>query len=152
MAVALRFDFPARAQMQPRPLRRSSDLLDAESELGLTDVATTSAADMALAGEAQAELQTEAGTSLMESEEFEVQMVILFYRQPTLATQSGGSTGNSFGNAAFDYDAEFPLGNPAAGSLANELPLTEFSDSSGQAGPSGSRQAEQPNLEQRDGF
>lgn len=160
VAVALRFDFPPRAQMQPPLPPRSSDPLDADSGLG--DVAPVSAADMVLAGEAQAELETDADASLMESEEFEVQMVILFYRQPKAATRSDSSMGSSFGNesfgsGAFDYDADFPLGNPADSMPAEVLPRPEFSSPSGQAGQSGrsslgTRRTEQGNREQRDGF
>lgn len=158
VAVALRFDFPPRAQMQPLPPRSSSDPLDAESDLALADASTVSAADMALAGEAQAELETDADASLMESEEFEVQMVILFYRQPKAAIRSELSLGNSSGSGSFDYDADFPLGNPAESMPPGALPRPAFSGpSGGQAGSSntrssGSRQTEQGNREQRDGF
>ncbi len=76
-AIALRFDFPARAQMQPPPPRSTSETWEAEEEFALQDSGGLSAADLALAGEAQAELETDAGASLMESEQFEVQMVIM---------------------------------------------------------------------------
>lgn len=156
VAVALRFDFPARAQMQPRPPRRSSDPLDPESDLGLEDVSSVSAADMALAGEAQAELETDADASLMESEEFEVQMVILFYRQPKAAIRSEASLGNSFGSealgSAVDYDSAFPLGNPDQAMPAVVLPRPELSRPRGRAGSPSSRRTEQGNREQRDGF
>lgn len=154
VAVALRFDFPARSQMQPRPPRMPSDPLDDPSDLGLADVSTVSAADMALAAEPQAELETEPDASLMESEEFEVQMVILLYRQPKAAARSAGSLGGSFADGSFDYDAEFPLGNPAQSMPTDTLPRAEFSAPSGQTGrsSSGSRQTEQGNREQRDGF
>lgn len=160
-AVALRFDFPARAQMQPRPPRRSSEALDGQSDLGLADASIVSAADMALAGEPQAELETEPDANLMESEEFEVQMVILFYRQPTALVRSRGALGDAFssdigsgsfgggsvGNGAFDYDAEFPLGNPAQSMPTPNMPTGQSGSSA-----SGSRQTTQGNREQRDGF
>ncbi len=156
VAVALRFDFPARSQMQPRPPRRSSDPLDPESGLGLGDVSSVSAADMALAGEAQAELETNADASLMESEEFEVQMVILFYREPKAAIRSEASLGNSFGSEAFggpvDYDSDFPLGTPTQDMPAEVLPRPELSRPNARAGAPGSRRTEQGNREQRDGF
>ena len=177
VAVALRFDFPPRSQMQPRPPRSSSDSLDADSDLALTDSVPMTAADMALAGEAQAELQTDADASLMESEEFEVQMIVLFYRQPmaVAGVQSGMESAfgdgaidaSSVSSAGFDYDAEFPLGDPAASMPADVSPRpgspfaggqssqstgnTSGSGTSG-SGTSGSRQTEQSNREQRDGF
>lgn len=75
-AIALRFNFPARAQMQPPQSRRAREALE-EAEFDLQDSGELSAADLALAGEPQAELETDADASLMESDQFDVQMVIM---------------------------------------------------------------------------
>ncbi|MEO8268450.1 MAG: type II secretion system protein [Aureliella sp.] len=75
-AIALRFDFPARAQMQPPQPRRTSVELEVEPEFVLQDSGGLSAADLASTGEAQAEMDYGAEASLMESDQFEVQMIV----------------------------------------------------------------------------
>ena len=106
-AIALRFDFPARAQMQPPQKRRASEALDAEQdEFTLQDSGELSAADLALAGESRAELETDPDASLMESDQFEVQMVIMVAGRTAQTTHpldesNSGAPVDAVGNSDF---------------------------------------------------
>lgn len=120
-AIALRFNFPARAQMQPPQPRRSRDALEAEAEFGLQESTQLSAADLALAGAARAELETDADASLMESDQFEVQMVIMVVGRNSQTTRSVDANAlapmDSVGSSEFasPQNATDPLSNGLRG-------------------------------------
>lgn len=119
-AIAFRFDFPARAQMQPPEPRRAYDEQALDTAYDGGDASEFSAADMALASESQVELETDSEASLMESDQFEVQMVI------ALAGPQGRPQGRPQGaagempsspalDAAFGSAASSPVGHAESG-------------------------------------
>ncbi|MEZ6150270.1 MAG: prepilin-type N-terminal cleavage/methylation domain-containing protein [Pirellulaceae bacterium] len=108
-AIALRFDFPARAQMQPPQPRRAREAWEDEAEFELQASTELSAADLALAGEAQAELETDPDASLMESDQFEVQMVILVAGRTARTT---GPLGDANAPASMDSTGNSEFATP----------------------------------------
>ncbi|MCA9179789.1 MAG: type II secretion system protein [Planctomycetales bacterium] len=108
-AIALRFDFPARAQMQPPQPRRTREAWEAEAEFELQESTELSAAELALAGEAEAELETDADASLMESDQFEVQMVIMVAGR---AARPAHTLGGANSPAAMDSTGNSELVSP----------------------------------------